>query len=621
PGRSLTSTGQIVGTIDYIAPEQIQGKPVDSRTDLYALGCVLYQCLTGVVPFPREETAAFMWAHVHDEPPPVTARRPDLPPQIDHIVAKAIAKQPENRYATCRELALALRAAAADPAASDESGKVSRPAQPIDSPPPLVPAGMTSTYVAPTPAPVRPPVTTSRPGRRWWLLAASAVLALTVIGGSTAAVVNYLSSRFPNEAERTLLGDVPRALTLENSCTRNADAEQDTANVQASVTCTSDGDANTVVFTKFTSAKALDNHYNAAVLAAVTAAGINRDSGDCRSDKQAESAYANESGRTSGRVLCYQHRGSSFITWTEDGPQTLGVATRIDPDYAKLRGWWANAVGLNLPTPEPTQASPPQPPPPAARAAPPAPAPAPPPAPEADPPRPAAPAEEDSRQNQDGRQDQEDGRQEDQPARPPATTPSSPTTTPNSPTTTPSSPTSPPSTSTPPQTPSFTLNGPVPAAPEPQQGGPPVPGTGGCTGTANQTEFYACTVTQTAPVYLPETTDRRGDLSAGPSPFLCQAEGSKYSVGKRANHWWAWVGLGDVGLWAPTVFLAGGPDDAPVPGLPVCGSTPTTTTTAADSTPTTTETTPTTTTDSTPTTTETTPTTTTDDTPTTTETP
>ncbi|MGH3898696.1 MAG: serine/threonine-protein kinase, partial [Pseudonocardiaceae bacterium] len=208
-GRSLTSTGQIVGTIDYIAPEQIQGKPVDSRTDLYALGCVLYQCLTGMVPFPRDEAAALMWAHVHDEPPPVTTRRPDLPPQIDHIVTKAMAKQPEDRYPTCQELALALRAAAADPAASDQSRTVfpaPPPASLIDSPPPPVPSGMTSTYTPPTPTPVRAPVTASPSRWRWGWLTAAGLLALALIAGSTVGVLNYLGSRFPNEAERALLG-------------------------------------------------------------------------------------------------------------------------------------------------------------------------------------------------------------------------------------------------------------------------------------------------------------------------------------------------------------------------------------------------------------------------------
>ncbi|MGH3846990.1 MAG: serine/threonine-protein kinase, partial [Pseudonocardiaceae bacterium] len=210
-GRSLTSTGQIVGTVDYLAPEQIQGKPVDSRADLYALGCVLYQCLTGTVPFPRDETAALMWAHVHDDPPPVTARRPDLPPQIDNIAAQAMAKQPEDRYPTCGELALALRVLAADPAGAG-TGDSALPARPLHSPPPPPlpgPSGMTSTYTPPARPPVRAPVSSSPSRRaRWWWFAASA-LVLALIAGSTVGVMKYFSSRYPNTAERALLDQVP----------------------------------------------------------------------------------------------------------------------------------------------------------------------------------------------------------------------------------------------------------------------------------------------------------------------------------------------------------------------------------------------------------------------------
>ena len=618
-GRSLTSTGQIVGTIDYIAPEQIQGKPLDGRADLYALGCVLYQCLAGVVPFPRDETAALMWAHVHEEAPPVTSRRPDLPPQIDRIVAKAMAKQPEDRYASCRELALVLRAVAADPAAACGTGTVlpaPPPVRPVDGPPPpRVPAGMTSAYTPPTPPPVRAAKTTSPPGRRWWLLATCGVVALAVIAGSTAAILDYFGSRFPNEAEQALLGYVPLALTMEeDSCNRNPDAQQGTANVQASVACTSDDKANTIVFTKFTTPQSVDQRYQAAVAAA--GIGMGQSSGDCLSAQQAEGTYRSESGRTSGRALCYQQRGSSFITWTDDQSQILASATRVDTDYAKLREWWAGVVGLKLPAPKSSQESPPPPPPVAARIPPPAAAPAPRPAPEADPVEPPARAEADRGQGEEsgeqgeksgggqgeesGEQGGESGEQTEQPTESPTTPPSNSTTTP------------PPSHST------VNLEGPAPAAPGAQQGGPPVPGTGGCTaidessGRVKISNFYACTVTEAAPAYLPGTTKPRGSLPAKQAPFLCQAEGSKYSIKDRAHHWWAWAGFRGAGVWVPVAFLEGAPDDASVPGLPVCGSKPTTTetspTTAAGSEGATTETSPTESADRAPTTTETSPT-------------
>ncbi|MGH3840216.1 MAG: serine/threonine-protein kinase [Pseudonocardiaceae bacterium] len=593
-GRSLTSTGQIIGTIDYIAPEQIQGKPVDGRADLYALGCVLHQCLTGVVPFPREETAALMWAHVHDEPSPVTAHRPDLPAQIDRIVATAMAKQPENRYSTCRDLALALRAIVNDPSSSADGGQAVPPAKPIDgSPSPVLPTSMTGTYIPPPrPAHARASKT---PGRKWQVIAAGGLLALVLIGGSVTGVVSYLDSQFPNDAEQQLLNVVPLALTTKNSCTRNAAAEQDTANVAASVVCTSDADANKVVFTKFTSSQAMDNHYQAAV----ATAGIPESSGDCRSAGRAEGTFRNETGRTSGRSLCYQDRGSSFVEWTDDQSHLLAQATRVDPDYAKLRDWWAGVVGLKLPStstsePTPAPASPP------AAAAPAAPAPAPQPEPRQDPPQPPAqggdrsspqPRGSGKKDDQSGGQGRGSGQNsppqsssESSPETPPSSTtpPSSSTTPPSSSTTPPSSSTTPPSSTTNPPTSTtpkpppvgITLDGPAPSAPEQQEGGSPVPGKGGCSTLAG---YYSCPVTRTAPIYLPGTSEPRGQLPASKSVFVCQSDGSNYSVGKRTSHWWAWVGNGPLGVWVPTLFLAGARDNAAEPGLPVCGSLPTVT--------------------------------------------
>ena len=83
PGSALTRTGLIVGTTDYLAPEQIQGDKLDARVDVYALGCVLYEALTGFVPYPRENTAATMWAHMSDSPPSVLERAPDVPVEFD----------------------------------------------------------------------------------------------------------------------------------------------------------------------------------------------------------------------------------------------------------------------------------------------------------------------------------------------------------------------------------------------------------------------------------------------------------------------------------------------------------------------------------------------------------
>jgi serine/threonine protein kinase len=107
----LTGTGQFLGTLEYCAPEQIGGKPARPQTDQYALGCVAYTMFTGAVPFPRDEVTAVLWAHMSEPPPPVTALRPDLPSAVDPVLARAMAKDPDERYPTCAEFADAVRAA------------------------------------------------------------------------------------------------------------------------------------------------------------------------------------------------------------------------------------------------------------------------------------------------------------------------------------------------------------------------------------------------------------------------------------------------------------------------------------------------------------------------------
>ena len=108
---SLTGAGQFLGTPDYSAPEQIQGRAVDGRADQYALACVAYQLLTGAVPFERDQGMAVLLAHLSEPPPSLGSRRPDLPGAADQVLARALAKAPEKRYGSCRDFADALREA------------------------------------------------------------------------------------------------------------------------------------------------------------------------------------------------------------------------------------------------------------------------------------------------------------------------------------------------------------------------------------------------------------------------------------------------------------------------------------------------------------------------------
>ena len=118
----LTGTGHFLGTVDYVSPEQIQGKPVGPGTDIYALGCVLYECLTGQLPFRRDDDAALLWAHLVEEPPPITGIRPEIPAGVNGVVARAIAKDPADRYRSCAELVRDLELALGVPAPVSSSG-------------------------------------------------------------------------------------------------------------------------------------------------------------------------------------------------------------------------------------------------------------------------------------------------------------------------------------------------------------------------------------------------------------------------------------------------------------------------------------------------------------------
>jgi YVTN family beta-propeller protein len=105
----ITRTGHLVGTLDYTAPEVFRGEELDARADIYSLGCVLFECLTGGVPFPGGSDAAVMYGHLQEEPPPVTEERPELPAAIDRVTAKAMAKHRSDRYETCGDLVRAVR--------------------------------------------------------------------------------------------------------------------------------------------------------------------------------------------------------------------------------------------------------------------------------------------------------------------------------------------------------------------------------------------------------------------------------------------------------------------------------------------------------------------------------
>jgi len=160
----LTGTGQFLGTLDYVAPEQIEGKAVDGRTDLYALAGTAFEMLGGAPPFKRDQGLAILWAQISEQPPRLTERRPDLPPAIDQVMTKALAKAPGDRYANCLDFSAALREAcglrpedSSDPGRQPPpfpgaAGRPARPRPPTEVATPSSPPAATSPPAASGPA-------------------------------------------------------------------------------------------------------------------------------------------------------------------------------------------------------------------------------------------------------------------------------------------------------------------------------------------------------------------------------------------------------------------------------------------------------------------------------------
>ncbi len=186
----LTQTGRFVGTLDYVAPEQISGGLIDARVDVYALGCLLFKLLTGEVPFPKEGEAARLYAHLHDPPPVPSLYVPEISMALDDVVVRAMSKQPEDRYPSAGDLGRAAQAAqrgehttvpehtvATGAAATRTAETVApRPAATRESAAPTESTRRLTDETA-----VAPPENASGGSRRWAIAAGAALIAAVVI--------------------------------------------------------------------------------------------------------------------------------------------------------------------------------------------------------------------------------------------------------------------------------------------------------------------------------------------------------------------------------------------------------------------------------------------------------
>ena len=244
---SLTGTGHFMGTLDYCAPEQIQGGQVDARTDEYALACAAFELLSGEPPFPRDKGMAVLYAQLSEAPPLLSARRPGLPPAVDEVLQRALAKAPDDRYASCGEFADALRLALGlqrydvDPDASPPPGhpptEVSRTADPdeylvtqgapptVDTVPPVIAAPPPVVAAAATPALSAEPSPRRGGNRHAGLLVLGAVAILTAGGIAAAAVFASITghkSAGPGGSVAAHLATSPAARSASPTASRSA---------------------------------------------------------------------------------------------------------------------------------------------------------------------------------------------------------------------------------------------------------------------------------------------------------------------------------------------------------------------------------------------------------------
>lgn len=328
----LTATGQFVGTIDYIAPEQIQGKTVDARTDIYSLGCVLYECLTGRVPFQKDVDAAVIWAHVEEQPMAPSDVRPELPKAIDSVIFRALAKDPDDRFSTCRELVADARTAlkrtlpsrSANVSGSADGPNTVLTGDSTPPPPPHVPAldtvpasGFPTRQRTPAPSPVDGTALRSRPegrgeavvtqppsgdspprsprgGRALRRLVPGGVIVLAIAAGiviwASSRGASSTAPRHPHVSPAARPGVLLQALNAVNSsASTHGQLKSCIAQSAVMVTCSlPDGPAggSTASFRRFSSLGALYNAYKAEVTSLERRATLHQNYGECDNSTQ-----------------------------------------------------------------------------------------------------------------------------------------------------------------------------------------------------------------------------------------------------------------------------------------------------------------------------------------------
>jgi hypothetical protein len=340
----ITGSGHFVGTIDYMAPEQIEGRDVDARADVYALACLVFECLAGTPPFRRDTEVAVLWAHMRDEPPVLSAVRPELGDGADDVLRRGLSKDPAERPRSCGELVSEVR---------QELGESGATLVGVPS------RGSAATMRAERPRRAR------RAGIDRRRIAAAAVAGLLIGAGVASAVL--LPGRGGSTTQTRVLRQVKTTQVTETflrpliplparACQKAPKLRQD---VYETFTCEPGHGVDSVSYSLFVGGGLMNTRFDRRLTAhgiPVVAGTFTRE-GDCSIGENAAGYWVrrNRKGghdpsgllppapQIRGAFLCYhdQHRG--WIEWTDDRHNVYSVASGRNP--VRLYEWWAEQGG------------------------------------------------------------------------------------------------------------------------------------------------------------------------------------------------------------------------------------------------------------------------------------
>ena len=358
--RGLTSTGHFLGTVEYAAPEQIEGGTIDARTDVYALGCVLFECLTATPPFAHSTEHAVLHAHLVDPPPSVTRVRPELPHAFDGVIGTALAKDPDERFRSCGELVHAARNAASGTArrAEPPRARAATVASVETAAPPTPPVDGSQDGGAVAPTPAQPAETSPHGIRLTPVKLLLLMLPLVLVAAGASGAIVYLLTRNDEPAAPTAIGQKPATHPLSelvpspvwNTCktvsTRPGAVE--------SAVCVQPTDATTFTpdrleLSTFTSGAAVQRAYDAER----RRHSVKRNFGHCNGVSWGgegpwlhNPAAPGAAAKPGGSRFCYFQGNKVVIVWTHrkfkqaTHSDLLGVAVEGDSDHPGLYGWW-----------------------------------------------------------------------------------------------------------------------------------------------------------------------------------------------------------------------------------------------------------------------------------------